>query len=169
MPPRLFKHRTSAVIFVLIFIGAIVITTTNYFLPIYFQAVKGVSPLDSGVYYLPFALAIIPFGGLGAAFVSKTGRYIPLHGIGFALSAIETGLLSILDTSSSSRAWIGFQIVASGGSGLVFASTLISTLAPLPEEDVSIATGTYSFIRSFGFVWGLTIASVILTVKSIDT
>ncbi|EHL02730.1 putative Uncharacterized MFS-type transporter C16A3.17c [Glarea lozoyensis 74030] len=127
---------------------------------LYFQAVKGVSPLDSGVYYLPFALAIIPFGGMGAAFISKTGQYIPLHGIGFALSAIGTGLFSILDEDSSPGAWIGFQIIASGGSGLVFTSTLISTLAPLPEEDVAIATGTYSFIRSFGFVWGLTIASV---------
>ncbi|EPE26098.1 MFS general substrate transporter [Glarea lozoyensis ATCC 20868] len=160
MPARLFKHRTSAISYVLIFTGSIVITATNYFLPVYFQAVKGVSPLDSGVYYLPFALAIIPFGGMGAAFISKTGQYIPLHGIGFALSAIGTGLFSILDEDSSPGAWIGFQIIASGGSGLVFTSTLISTLAPLPEEDVAIATGTYSFIRSFGFVWGLTIASV---------
>ncbi|RDL36453.1 MFS general substrate transporter [Venustampulla echinocandica] len=161
MPPRLFKHRTSAISFVLIFLGSIIITATNYFLPVYFQAVKEVSPLDSGIYYLPFALAIIPFGGLGAAFISKTGQYIPLHGIGFALSAIGTGLLSTLDASSSPGAWIGFQIIASGGSGLVFTSTLVSALAPLPEEDVAIATGTYSFVRSFGFVWGLTITSVV--------
>jgi hypothetical protein len=161
MPPRLFKHRTSAVSFVLIFLGSIILTATNYFLPIYFQAVKEVSPLNSGVYYLPFALAIIPFGGLGAAFISKTGQYIPLHGIGFALSAIGTGTLSTLNASSSLGAWIGFQIIASGGSGLVFTSTLISTLAPLPEEDVAVATGTYSFVRSFGFVWGLTISSVV--------
>ncbi|CAG8957636.1 hypothetical protein HYFRA_00010503 [Hymenoscyphus fraxineus] len=161
MPPRIFKHRTSAISLLSIFIGSIIITATNYFLPIYFQAVKGVSPLNSGVYYLPFALAIIPFGGLGAAFVTKTGKYIPLHYAGFALSAIGTGLLSTLDASSSAGSWIGFQILASGGSGLIFASTLISTLAPLPEEDVAVATGTYSFVRSFGFVWGLTIASVI--------
>ncbi|PQE32885.1 major Facilitator Superfamily protein [Rutstroemia sp. NJR-2017a WRK4] len=160
MPPRIFKNRTSAVSFVLIFLGSIVITGTNYFLPVYFQAVKQVSPLQSGVYYLPFALAIIPFGGIGALFISKTGQYIPLHGLGFVFSAIGTGLFSTLTANSSSAAWIGFQIIAAGGSGLVFTSTLISTLAPLPEEDVAVATGTYSFVRSFGFVWGSTIASI---------
>lgn len=160
MPPRLFKHRTSAVSFVLIFLGSIIITAANYFLPVYFQAVKKVSPLDSGVYYLPFALAIIPIGGLGAAFISKTGLYIPLHGIGFTLTAIGAGLLSTLTETSSSGRWIGFQVITSGGVGLIFTSTLISTLAPLKEEDVAIATGAYSFVRSFGFVWGSTIASV---------
>ncbi|KAF7917246.1 uncharacterized protein EAE98_010351 [Botrytis deweyae] len=160
MPPRLFKHRTSAVSFVLIFLGSIIITAANYFLPVYFQAVKKVSPLDSGVYYLPFALAIIPIGGLGAGFISKTGLYIPLHRIGFALCAIGAGLLSTLAASSNSGSWIGFQIITSSGVGLIFTSTLISTLAPLKEEDVAIATGAYSFVRSFGFVWGSTIASI---------
>jgi hypothetical protein len=36
----------------------------SFFLPFYFQGVKLVSPMLSGVYYLPFALAIIPFAGI---------------------------------------------------------------------------------------------------------
>ncbi|GAB1318484.1 Major facilitator superfamily (MFS) profile domain-containing protein [Madurella fahalii] len=160
-PPRLFKHRTSIGGFIIIFLGAVILQAINYFLPIYFQAVKGVSPLVSGVYFLPFALAIIPFGGLTGLFMSKTGLYIPLHWLGFALSAIGVGLYSILNEVSSDAAWIGFQIIASGGTGIIFTATLPSTLAPLPESDVSVATGTYSFVRSFGLVWGVTMASIV--------
>ena len=36
-----------------------------------------------------------------------------------------------------------------------------SILAPLPESDIAFATGTYSFVRSFGLVWGVTIASIV--------
>lgn len=32
---------------------------------------------------------------------------------------------------------------------------------PLPESDVASANGVYSFLGSFAFVWGITIASVI--------
>lgn len=159
MPARLFKNRTSCAGFLLIFIGAVVLQAINYFLPVYFQGVKGVSPLTSGVYFLPFALAIIPFGGLAGALLSKTGLYKPLHFAGFALCAIGLGLMSTLSAKSSTGDWVGFQILASAGIGLVFTASLPSTLAALPETDAAVATGTYSFVRSFGLVWGITVAS----------
>ncbi|KKO99408.1 hypothetical protein THAR02_08489 [Trichoderma harzianum] len=160
MPPRLFKHRTSSGGFIIIFLGAIILQAINYFLPVYFQGVKGATPLMSGVYFLAFALAIMPFGGMAGAFMSKTGLYIPLHWLGFALSAIGVGLFSTLDVSSSRAAWVGYQVLASGGTGIIFTVTLPSTLAALPESDVAVATGTYSFVRSFGLVWGATMASI---------
>lgn len=160
-PPQLFKHRTSAAGFLLVFLAAVILQAISYFLPTYFQAVKGASPLMSGVYFLPFALVITPFGGLTGAFMSKTGPYIPIHWVGFIFSAVGAGLLSTLDDSSSRGAWIGYQILVSGGTGLTFTATLPSTLAPLSESDVAVATGTFSFIRSFGLVWGATMASVV--------
>ncbi|KAL7939327.1 MFS general substrate transporter [Trichoderma chlorosporum] len=160
MPPRLFKNRTSSGGFIIIFLGAIVLQAVNYFLPIYFQGVKGATPLMSGVYFLAFALSIMPFGGMAGAFMSKTGFYIPLHWLGFSLSAIGVGLFSTLNQTSSRAAWIGYQVLASGGTGIIFTATLPSTLAALPESDVAVAIGTYSFVRSFGLVWGATMASI---------
>ncbi|KAJ8132331.1 hypothetical protein O1611_g1291 [Lasiodiplodia mahajangana] len=159
-PPRLFKHRTSSTGFLMIFLAGIVIQAISYFLPVYFQAIKGASPLFSGVYYLPFSIALVPLAGLAGGFLSKTGRYKPVHFAGFALSAIGVGLLSTLDENSSTGKWIGFQILAAGGSGFIFTVTLPSTLAALDEADVAVATGTYSFVRSLGLVWGVTISSI---------
>ncbi|KAI0469702.1 major facilitator superfamily domain-containing protein [Xylariaceae sp. FL0804] len=148
MPTRLFKHRTSATGFILIFLASIIIQALGYFLPVYFQAVRGVSPLMSGVFFLPFALAIVPLSGMAGFF------------IGFALSAIAAGLFSTLRADSSRAAWAGYQVIAFGGTGLIFTATLPSILAALPESDVAVATAIYSFVRSLGLVWGAIMAAI---------
>ncbi|RYP09156.1 hypothetical protein DL765_008547 [Monosporascus sp. GIB2] len=160
MPPRLFKHRTSAVGFLMIFLASTFLQAISFFLPIYFQAIKGASPLMSGVYYLPFTIAILILAGMAGGFLSKTGRYRPVHWAGWTLSAIGAGLLSMLDENSSTGAWIGFQVIAAGGVGFIFTVSLPSTLAALAESDVAVATGTYAFMRTLGFVWGVTMSSI---------
>lgn len=160
-PPHLFTNRTSATGYALIFLSSIVLYIISYFLPFYFQAVKLVSPLLSGVYYLPFALAIIPFAGLSGWALSKWGKYVPLHYAGFGLLAIGGGLFSMLNDTSSTAAWVCFQIIPSAGIAIIYTSTMPSTLAALKEEDVATATATYSFVRSFGLLWGVTIAGIV--------
>ncbi|KAI4859029.1 major facilitator superfamily MFS_1 [Hypoxylon rubiginosum] len=161
VPPSLFQNRTSATSFILIFLASITVQAICYFLPIYFQAVKNVSPLTSGIYFLPFTLALLPSGGIAAAILSKTGRYKPLHWAGFALMAIGIGLFSTLDEASSSGEWIGFQIIAAWGAGFIFTVSLPSTLAALPEKVVATATSTFAFVRAFGLVWGVTMSSIV--------
>ncbi|KAI1101343.1 major facilitator superfamily MFS_1 [Jackrogersella minutella] len=161
IPPNLFKSRTSVTGFLLIFLASITLQAVNYFLPVYFQGVKDTSALQSGVDYLPFALAIIPFGGISGVILSKTGRYKILHWVGFFLSAIGLGLFSTFRADSTVGAWIGYQVLASGGAGFIFTATLPSTLAALPESYVATATGTYAFVRSLGFVWGVTMSSIV--------
>jgi MFS family permease len=161
-PPHLFTNRTSATGYALVFISSVVLYTISFFLPIYFQAVKLVSPLLSGVYYLPFALAILPFAGMAGWALSKWGKYVPLHYAGTALLAIGVGLFSTLNSNSSHAAWVGFQVIPSAGIAVIYTATLPSTLADLKEDDVAVATATYSFVRSFGFVWGITMSGIIL-------
>lgn len=160
-PSHLFTNRTSATGYALIFFSSIVLYFISYFLPFYFQGVKLISPLLSGVYYLPFAIAIIPFAGFSGWLLSKWGKYVPLHYAGFSLLVIGGGLFSTLDATSSTAAWIGFQIIPSAGIAFIYTSTMPSTLAALKEEDVATATATYSFVRSFGLLWGVTMAGII--------
>ncbi|KAJ8124409.1 hypothetical protein O1611_g9231 [Lasiodiplodia mahajangana] len=160
MPPRLFKHRTSIAGFLMIFLASSYSQAASFFLPIYFQAVKGSTPLMSGVQYLPYTIAILILAGISAGFLSKTGHYRPIHWAGWALGAVGAGLLSTLNEKSSTGAWIGFQVIAAGGVAFVFTVSLPSTLAALEESDVAVATGTYAFLRTFGLVWGVTISSV---------
>lgn len=161
VPPWLFRDRTVAMAFIVIFMASIIIQAVCTFLPIYFQAIKQVSPLTSGVYFLPFALALLPFGGVAAGVLSKTGRYRELHWAGFALLTVGVGLFSQLIAASSTGHWIGYQIIAAAGAGFIFTASLPSTLAALPEKDVATATGTFAFVRALGMVWGITMSAII--------
>lgn len=44
---------------------------------------------------------------------------------------------------------------------MIYTLTMSSTLAALKEEDVATATATYFFVRSFGLLWGITIAGIV--------
>ena len=161
IPSRLFKNRTSAAGLGLALISSMLVQTVACFMPVYFQAVLGTSPLAAGIDFLPYAAAIVPCGILAGIVMSGTGMYRPLHWVGFALNAIGAGLLSRLDRGSSKAEWVCFQIIAAGGTGIILTSMLPAILAALPEADVAVGTGAYSFVRSFGYTWGVTVSSIV--------
>ncbi|KAL4861663.1 hypothetical protein BDV12DRAFT_207849 [Aspergillus spectabilis] len=161
IPPRLFTNRTSATAYFLTFVSSILVQTQLYFLPVYFQAVHGTTVLRSGINFLPFAIATLFFAVLAGTLLSIFGEYLPLHAAAFALSAISFGLFTLLDASTSTVAWVFFELIAAAGAGLILSVLLPAIMAALPESDVAVATAAYSFIRTFGYVWGVTIASVI--------
>ncbi|KAI2614975.1 hypothetical protein GGR54DRAFT_650764 [Hypoxylon sp. NC1633] len=101
-----------------------------YLLPIYFQSLKGASPLMSGVDVLPFSVFYVP------------------------LAVITGGLMSKAE-------WVCFQLLLAIGAGLTLTSILPVIQASLPESYVATATATFAFVRNFGFVWVVTVPSVI--------
>ncbi|KAI0481795.1 MFS general substrate transporter [Xylaria cf. heliscus] len=161
VPPRLFTNRTSATAYSLTFLSSVLVQTVAYFLPVYFQGVKVTSPLLSGIYFLPFAVGTLFFAVLGGVLLSKLGAYKPFHAASFAISAVGFGLFTLLDHNASKVTWAGFQLVASAGAGLPLSTLLPAIMVPLPESDVASATAVYAFIKTFGYIWGVAIPSVI--------
>lgn len=161
VPTRLFSNRTSAIAFVLTFLSSVLIQSILYFLPLYFQAVLGTTVVRSGINFLPLAIGTLIFAVTAGILLSKLGTYRPLHAVAMALSAIGFGLFTLLDSNSSKVVWIIFQLIASAGAGMIMSVLLPAIMAALPESDVAAATAAYSFIRTFGYVWGVTVPSII--------
>jgi hypothetical protein len=160
VPARLFSNRTSATAYILTFTSSVVVQALSYFLPVWFQAVWGTTVLQSGVNFLPFAIGTLFFAVVGGVLLSKIGTYRPLHAVAFAFSAIGTGLFTLLDASSIVK-WAIFQLIASVGSGVALSTLLPAVMAGLPETDVAAAAAVYSFVRTFGYIWGVTMPSII--------
>lgn len=93
--------------------------------------------------------------------LSKFGKYKPLHAGAFALTSVAFGLFTLLRANTSKVTYVWFELIASMGMGPLLSVILPAIMAPLPEEYVATASATYSFIRTFGYVWGVTIASLI--------
>ena len=150
-----------------------------WYLPIYFQGVRGVTPTISGVRLLPNIVAqtlgaII--GGMLGKFalretaiganigtVGKLGYYLPFSLIGAALSAIGYGLISTYTPSTPTGKWIGYQILAGGGNGLSFQMPIIAVQNTLPPALISTAMALVLFSSTLWGAMFLTFASTIFT------
>ncbi|KAF3016507.1 hypothetical protein E8E14_011021 [Neopestalotiopsis sp. 37M] len=161
IPGRLFKNRTSAVGYIITFLSSVLVQAQSYFLPLYFQAVLGNTILESGTNFLPFAIGTLGFAATSGVLLAKFGAYRPLHATAFALSAMGFGLLTLLDDSTPKAEWVVFELIASAGCGLVLSVLLPAIMAALPEGDVASASAAFNFMKTFGYVWGVTIPSVI--------
>ncbi|OTA98520.1 hypothetical protein M426DRAFT_69671 [Hypoxylon sp. CI-4A] len=161
VPSRLFGNRTSATAYGLTFIASVLATTVGYFLPIYFQAVLRTTVFYSGVYYLPLAIGTLVSAIIGGVLLSQFGAYRPLHAGAFAFAIIGLGLFTILRGSSHAVAWVFFQLIVSVGLGVPVSTCLPAIMAALPESDVASATAAFSCIKTFGYIWGVTIPSIL--------
>ena len=99
------------------------------YLPVYFQACKGASPLRSSVDYLPTALVVAPFAFVSGAVVQIFQKYRWVNVVAWSLSLIGFGLLSTLDANSPTGHWVGYQIITSAQGLLVSSRSFFDAIA----------------------------------------
>ena len=81
---------------------------TVYYLPIWFQAVKGVDAYQSSIENIPILLAVVIGTIVSGGLVSKIGYYTPFMLASTVLTAIGAGLLNTFDLDTGSSKWIGY-------------------------------------------------------------
>ncbi|KAI1765223.1 MFS general substrate transporter [Hypoxylon sp. FL1150] len=161
MPLRLFASRTSMVVYANTFFVSMLNYWIFFFLPIYFQSVKLSSPSRSGVQMLPITFILIPGAAIGAVALSTWGKYKLLHIVGFAFLTAGMGSLSVLDRDSSTAEWVCLQILPALGAGIVVDTLLPAFQTGVAESDSAAATASWTFMRSFGNIWGVAVPSAI--------
>ncbi|KAJ7598423.1 iron permease [Mycena floridula] len=161
MPYDIFNRTTVSAFFATALHGITSISFI-YYLPIYFQACFGNSPIRSSVNMLPTALVIAPFAIVCGVMVQVLNRYLPANLLGWTTTVLGFGLFILLKVNSSVASWVGFQVIISIGIGVLWSSTIFPILAPLPVERTAAALGFFAFSRSFAQSFGITISSTIL-------
>ncbi|KAF1950185.1 MFS general substrate transporter [Byssothecium circinans] len=161
VPPHLFGTRTSLIGFFLGFDAALLLLWATSFLPVYYLGVLGKTPLSAGVELLPFMIFSVPSGIVAGGIMAKIGKYKPFHFIGFGISAIGFGLFTLLGPDSHKAMWVCFEIIASIGMGVLMITVLPAIQANLSDADNASSAGLFSFMRSFGFMWGIAIPAII--------
>ncbi|KAK7555885.1 MFS gliotoxin efflux transporter glia [Phyllosticta citricarpa] len=145
MVPRLLKQKTLGLLCLFQFFNSAVFMLLLYYLPIYFQAVSGVSAAQSGIRNLPFILGIGLFTIVSGGAITATGHYLPLMVIGAVLACIGSGLLYTFDLHTPSSEWIGYQALTGIGSGFGIQVPVIVGQAVVPASDVSSMTAILIF------------------------
>lgn len=121
-----------------------------YYLPIWFQAIQGVTATESGIRNLPMILSQVFASVASGVLITKLGYYTPWLYVSTALMAIGAGLLSTMTLGSSIGMWLGYQVIFGLGTGFGFQQPLIAAQTVLPLEDVPIGTAAVMFIQLLG-------------------
>ncbi|KAK5807057.1 hypothetical protein VI817_001315 [Penicillium citrinum] len=132
-----------------------------FYLPIYFQAVHGMSAIKSGVYCLPF-MAFYTFGAvLSGMLVGKTRFLQPIE-LGSALIAVLGGALIYCIDVDTSKAWyIGAQIPFGLGIGLGNQVPVTALQGFATPETVAATMGVAFMAQSISGAYFVTSANSI--------
>ncbi|KAJ3483959.1 hypothetical protein NLI96_g5966 [Meripilus lineatus] len=144
------------------FINPIAMFAVIYFLPAYYQACLGASPLRSGVLILSLCASIGPAVVVSGASIGITKKYRVQLWIGWVLIVVGMGVLALLHPESPLSKQVGLPIIMAIGAGAIYAATYFPVLAPLPISENAHALALFAFLRSFAAVWGVTIGTTVL-------
>ncbi|OAA55530.1 Major facilitator superfamily domain, general substrate transporter [Niveomyces insectorum RCEF 264] len=140
MTPRLLRHRYTWVSALCSFNFAGAYFIVVYFLPIYFQSIRGVTPVASAVRNLPIILAFTVAAAVSGGLLSKFGRATLQMAVGAALVTPASGLLYTLNIGSNAGHWIGYQVLAGLGYGFLYQVPVIYAQSNSPPEDIAATT-----------------------------
>jgi MFS family permease len=150
LPLELFKHWTfdSNILFAMIMgvgmFGGLI------YMPIYLQAVKGMSATESGLAMLPMVVGMFTTSIGGGQIMSRTGRYkwMPITGaliVGLALFAFSN---LAVDTPYWTVALIMFAFGL--GLGLTMQVVVTAVQNSVDRKHMGVATASVAFFRSIG-------------------
>jgi predicted MFS family arabinose efflux permease len=150
LPPSILNNRTiwSAGLFALFFSGGFFLLV--YYVPIFFQSVKGSSAMISGIQLLPFMLSTVVSSIVVGALVTAVGYCTPFLIVSTAIAAIGTGLITLYNVDITTGKWIGYQIVVGAGigAGLQIPMTAVQTVLKL--GDIPVGTAAVIFFQTLG-------------------
>ncbi|KAJ6597578.1 major facilitator superfamily domain-containing protein [Mycena vulgaris] len=163
VPPHILKQRSiwSSLVYSFAISAAFYILT--FYLPIWFQAVRGVSAVHSGIDNLPLILSFVVAAIFAGGLITKIGYYSPFMIASSVLTAIGTGLISTLKVNSSHKMWMPFEIVCGFGVGLGMQQPMLAVQNVLVLQDVPIGTSIIKFSQTLGGALFISIAQNVFT------
>ena len=124
--------------------------TVSIYIPLWFQAIKGVSAMQSGINTIPLVLSVVVGSILSGGLVQRFGYYTPFMIFGSVLMALGVGLITTWNVNTSNGMWIGYQILVGFGVGSTMQHPNIAVQTVLRKQDVPTGTAILSLCQTLG-------------------
>ncbi|KAF5017385.1 hypothetical protein F66182_10691 [Fusarium sp. NRRL 66182] len=133
-----------------------------FFVPLFFQAVQGLSATKSGSLLVPGMTAGVTASLLGGWVIKRTGKFyfITMSAYALLLSLVIPLALSVWFRSTVGEV-IGL-VVMSFGAGCAITTTLVGLLANAAVEDTAVVVACSYLFRSLGSSIGISTGSAVL-------
>ncbi|KAJ9148806.1 DHA14-like major facilitator [Coniochaeta hoffmannii] len=166
-PPIFFKRSVWSASFYSFSMGSAFMGAVFY-LPIWFQAVKGASAVHSGIMNLPMLISVVIMSVIAGGVVTVIGYYSPFMIIGTVLASIGFGLITTFEPDTRAPIWIGYQIIIGAGLGLGFQQPFIAVQTVLEMKDVPTGTSIITFMQTLGGALFVSVSQNVFTNKLVQ-
>ena len=129
---------------------------------LYLQDVRGLSPLDAGLYTLPMAAMTIVMSPISGAILGRRGPRPPLVASGIALS-LGSLMLTGLSLTTSFTWLLGAYLLFGIGFGLVNPPITQTAVSGMPAAQAGVAAAVASTSRQVGQSLGVAVVGVAAT------
>ncbi|KAJ6083347.1 hypothetical protein N7467_007482 [Penicillium canescens] len=161
LPLRIMKRRSVIAGFIFIMCGNSTGNVLEYYLPTYYQVVRGYTPAKSGYMMLPIIIA----GTIGALVhgfgTSVLGYYAPFMVFASIIMPIAAGLITTFKINTSFAQLIIYTGFSGLAYGIGFSGPQNAVQTVLPAEDVPLGTSIILFAQSFGPTVAVAVAQVL--------
>lgn len=163
----LFRNRVFTVTNALGFLLGLGMFGAIMFVPMYMQAIMGVSPTKAGSTMTPMMIALIIASIIGSQILLRI-RYRTVLIAGMLITVLGFYLMSTMGVDTSSWTIYSFMVVMGFGMGLVMPTLTIVVQNEYPKHQLGTVTSAAAFFRSIGGTIGVTIFNVVMN-HSIST
>lgn len=161
IPLSIFQTRTAIFTYFGTVAHGFILWTGLYYLPLYFQAVKGFGPIASGIALFPVTFTVAPGALITGLLITKTGRYRYAIWFGWALSTLGVGLCCIINPDTSKAEYVIFMVISGLGLGVSFSANAFAIQASVKPSDLAISVAMFSFFRALGQTIGVAIGGTV--------
>jgi EmrB/QacA subfamily drug resistance transporter len=160
-PLRLFASRTRSGAYAARILAVGGMFSMFFFLTQFLQGVRGYSPLEAGIAFLPMTLVIFALVRVVPRVAARVGD-MPLLVGGLTLALIGAGWLSQIDAGTGYFPGIGVPLMIMGiGMGTAFTPLTSAGIAGVGDADAGAASGLINVAHQLGGAVGI---SVMVTV-----
>jgi len=157
-----FRSRTSSGANVVAFIISFAMFAQIFFLTFYMQNVMGLSPLGTGVRFLPSTMLLVVFGPVAGRLTDRIGPR-PLMVVGTLLAAIAIFIQSHITVHSGYLLLLPGFILMGCGLGLVMSPMSTAAMNAVDRTKAGAASGVLSTSRMVGSTFGVAVMGAIVT------
>ncbi|KAL8858174.1 MAG: hypothetical protein Q9178_005351 [Gyalolechia marmorata] len=165
-PVEFLKRRIMLILFAETACASTATFLPIYFIPLFFQLIRGDSALEAGVRLLPYVVFLVVACVANGAIMSFQGYYFPWYVIGGAFNVTGAALMYTIDYYSSTARIYGYSILVAIGAGAFVQTSFSVAQAKVKPHMIPLAIGFITAGQIGGVTISLAIANSVFLNKS---
>lgn len=159
---RLLKTKVLAYAYASNFLNGVARGAVTFLLIFFFQGIKGIDPIVSGMLLAPLAVSMMVVSPISGFLSDKYGAR-HLSSIGLFISAIGLGGMMFITSKTSTTELMIWMLIMGFGSGMFFSPNTSAIMGMVPADKRGIAAGIRTMMNNAGTVLSIAISMAIIS------